>query len=93
MVCLESEGERAADFGGVIPTPEPLPLNYMTASDLYPRDTLNAKGRWPDEAEQGNRLPAFEHGAEPRAGRLTRRPEGRRELMPAAIEGPDGSKP
>ena len=86
MAYLESDGEKAACFGDVIPTPEHLPLNYLTAFDLYPLDTLDAKRRWLAEAERENWLLLFGHGVAPKAGRLTRSAQGRLELTAVAVD-------
>ena len=86
MAYLESDGEKAACFGDVIPTPEHLPLNYLTAFDLYPLDTLDAKRRWLAEAERENWLLLFGHGVAPKAGRLTRNAQGRLELTAVAVD-------
>ncbi len=83
---LESEGERAACLGDVLPTPDHLPLNYLTSFDLYPQDTVEAKRRLLDEAEQNNWLLVFGHGVEPVAGRLTRNEAGRLTLAPEEIQ-------
>ena len=85
MAYLESEGEKAACLGDVIPTPDHLPLNYLTAFDMYPLESLDAKRRWLAEAERDNWLLFFDHGTDQVAGRLTRQ-EGRLSLTPAPVD-------
>ena len=86
IVCLESEGERAATFGDLIPMPEHLPLNYLTAFDLYPLDTLDAKRELLAAAERENWLLLFSHSVERPAGRLIRDERGRPDLVPVAMD-------
>ena len=85
MAYLESDGEKAACFGDVVPTPDHLSLNYLTAFDLYPLESLDAKRRWLAEAERENWLLFFGHGTEQVAGRLTRQ-EGRLSLAPEPLD-------
>ena len=73
MVYLESDGEKAACLGDVLPTVNQLTVHYMTAYDLYPLETLDAKRHWLSQAEQENWLLIFGHGIEEKAGRLIRR--------------------
>ena len=82
MAFLESDGERVACLGDVVPTPEHIPLNYIAAIDLYPMDTLAAKRRWLAEAERENWLLVFCHGVDRVAGRLVRDERGRLTLAP-----------
>ena len=86
MVYLESDGEKVACFGDIIPTPDHLPLTYITAIDLYPMETLAAKRRWLDVAERENWLLVFGHGVGPVTGRLTRDERGRLALEPEAVD-------
>ena len=83
---LESGGERAACLGDVLPTPDHLPLNYITSFDLYPQDSVTAKRQLLEEAERNNWLLVFGHGVEPVAGRLTRNDAGRLILSPEEID-------
>ena len=86
MFYLESQGEKAACFGDIVPIPEHLPLNYLTAFDLYPMDTLEAKRRWLAEAERDNWLVIFGHSVATQAGRLTRNEAGRPSVRPVALD-------
>ena len=86
FTCLESGGERVACFGDVVPTPDHLPLNYVTSFDLYPQESVEAKQRWLAEAERENWLVVFGHGTNPVAGRLTRNERGRLALTPEDVE-------
>lgn len=86
IVYLESEGERAACFGDLIPTPEHLPLHYLTAFDLYPLDTLAAKQEFLAAAERENWLLFFGHSVERPAGRLVRDERGRPDIVAVAVE-------
>ena len=83
---LESEGEKAACFGDVVPTSDHLPLNYITSFDLYPQESVEAKKRLLEEAERENWLLIFGHGVERVTGRLTRDERGRFALAPEAVE-------
>ena len=86
IVYLESDGERAATFGDLIPMPEHLPLNYLTAFDLYPLDTLEAKRELLAAAERENWLLLFSHSVQRPAGRLTRDANGRPTITPVAVD-------
>ncbi|MCY4366081.1 MAG: MBL fold metallo-hydrolase [Chloroflexi bacterium] len=86
MVYLESDGEKLASFGDVVPTAEHLPLTYITAIDLYPMESLAAKRRWLTQAEEENWLLVFGHGVGSVAGRLTRNDRGRLVLAPEPVE-------
>ena len=79
---LESDGEKAACFGDIVPTPDHLPLNYVTSFDLYPQQSVEAKQRWLEPAEAENWLLVFGHATTPAAGRLTRNERGRLALIP-----------
>ncbi len=81
IVYIESDGEKAACLGDVLPTAHQLPVNYMTAYDLYPLETLDAKRHWLARAEAENWLIILSHGTEQKAGRLTRQ-DGRLSLTP-----------
>lgn len=85
MVYLESDGEKVACFGDLLPTAHQLPVHYMTAYDLYPLETLDAKRRWLSQAEEENWLIVLGHGVEQKAGRLTRR-DDRLSLTPVDLE-------
>jgi glyoxylase-like metal-dependent hydrolase (beta-lactamase superfamily II) len=85
LVYLESAGERAACLGDVLPMPQHLPVHYMTAFDMYPLETLDAKRRWLSQAEQENWLLVFGHGTDQKAGYLTRQ-DGRLNIIPCEIE-------
>jgi glyoxylase-like metal-dependent hydrolase (beta-lactamase superfamily II) len=85
MVYIESAGERAACLGDVLPMPQHLPVHYMTAFDMYPLETLDAKRHWLSEAERGNWLLIFGHGTDQKAGYLTRQ-DSRLSLTPYEIE-------
>ncbi len=86
FIYLESAGEKAACFGDVVPTPEHLPLNYLTAFDLYPQESVAAKRQWLERAEGENWLLVFGHGTAPVAGRLIRNDRGRLAILPEAVE-------
>ena len=85
MVCIESAGERAACLGDVLPMPQHLPVHYITAFDMYPLETLDAKRRWLTQAEKENWLLIFGHGTDQKAGYLARQ-DGRLSLTPYEIE-------
>jgi glyoxylase-like metal-dependent hydrolase (beta-lactamase superfamily II) len=85
-VYIESQGEKAACLGDVLPLPQHLPPHYVTAFDVCPLDTVEAKRRWLGQAEQENWLLIFGHGTDQKAGYLTRNDEGRLELSPHPLE-------
>ena len=86
MVYLESEGVKAAWLGDVLATPQFLPVHYITAFDMYPLETVEAKRHWLDRAEAEDWLLIFGHSLEPQAGRLTRR-NGRLSLVQVDLPG------
>ena len=86
FTCLESDGEKVACFGDIMPTPDHLSLNYITSFDLYPQESVEAKRRWLEPAERENWLLVFGRGTTPVAGRLTRNDRGRLALQPEAVE-------
>ena len=86
MVYLESEGMTAAWLGDVLATPQYLPVHYITAFDMYPLETVEAKRHWLGRAEAEDWLLIFGHSLEPQAGRLTRR-DGRLSMLPVALPG------
>jgi glyoxylase-like metal-dependent hydrolase (beta-lactamase superfamily II) len=86
MAYVESEGQKAACLGDVLPTPHHLPVHYLTAFDMYPLETLDAKRRWLEQAEREGCLLIFGHGVEQKAGYLTRR-SGHLSLVPYDIDG------
>jgi hypothetical protein len=57
----------------------------MTAFDMYPLETLDAKRRWLSQAEKENWLLIFGHGTDQKAGYLARQ-DGRLSLTPYEIE-------
>jgi glyoxylase-like metal-dependent hydrolase (beta-lactamase superfamily II) len=87
MVYLESEGEKAACLGDILPMPQHLPVHYMTAFDTYPLETLDAKRRWLEQAEKEGWLLVFGHSVDQKMGRLTHRVDGRLGLVPYDAEG------
>jgi glyoxylase-like metal-dependent hydrolase (beta-lactamase superfamily II) len=85
IAYLESQGEQAVCLGDIVPLPQHLPLHYMTAYDIHPLETLDAKRHWLGQAERERWLVIFGHAISPRAGRLTRW-EGRLSLVPEEID-------
>jgi glyoxylase-like metal-dependent hydrolase (beta-lactamase superfamily II) len=86
MVYIESEGEKAACLGDILPMPQHLPAHYMTAFDMYPLETLEAKRRCLEQAEKEGWLLVFGHSVDQKMGRLTRRSDGRLGLLPHDVE-------
>ena len=84
MVYIESGGQRAACLGDVLPTPHHLPLNYVAAVDVRPRDTLERKREFLERAEAERWLLIFGHGLDPKAGYLVRE-DGRLSLDPQEL--------
>lgn len=72
LVLVESQGERAASLGDLLPTPAHLPLPYATAWDLYPLEGLAQKQTLLAQAEREGWLLLFGHGHPQRAGYLER---------------------
>ncbi len=85
VVCIESDGERAACLGDLIPIPQHLPAHYATACDLYPLETLQAKRSLLAQAENDRWLLIFGHGAAQKSGYL-RRDDRRWVLDPCPLE-------
>jgi glyoxylase-like metal-dependent hydrolase (beta-lactamase superfamily II) len=86
MVYIGSDGEKAACLGDILPMPQHLPVHYMTAFDMYPLETLDAKRRWLERAEKGGWLLIFGHAVDHKMGRLTRSDDGRLILLPYNID-------
>ena len=72
MVSLEAGGQRVVYLGDLLPTPHHLLLNYITAWDIRPVDTLNQKRHLLDKAEDERWLLIFSYGLCVRAGYLVR---------------------
>jgi glyoxylase-like metal-dependent hydrolase (beta-lactamase superfamily II) len=82
MVYLESQGEKAACLGDILPMPQHLPAHYMTAFDMYPLEILDTKRRWLEQAEKQGWSLIFGHAIDQKMGRLTRHEDGRLSLFP-----------
>lgn len=85
IVYLESEGEKAVCLGDIVPSPQNLPVNYLSAYDIYPLETLDAKRHWLGQAEREQWLVIFGHSVSQRAGHLTNQ-DGRLGLIPYDID-------
>jgi glyoxylase-like metal-dependent hydrolase (beta-lactamase superfamily II) len=76
IVTVNAGSERMVYLSDLIPTPNHLPLPYITAFDRYPDRTLEAKKAVLDRAEREGWLMIFAHGYVERAGYLERRRSG-----------------
>jgi glyoxylase-like metal-dependent hydrolase (beta-lactamase superfamily II) len=85
IAYLESEGEKAVCLGDIVPSPQNLPINYLSAYDIYPLETLDAKRHWLNQAEREQWLVIFGHAVSQRAGFLTNQ-DGRLGLIPYDID-------
>lgn len=83
-VQIESDGQRAACLGDVLPTPNHLPVDFATAWDTGPLDTMECKRQSLSLAEREGWLLIFGHGLGPRAGYLVR-DEGGLALKPQEL--------
>ena len=71
MVLIESGGKTAAFPADLIPTTAHLPDPWIMGYDLYPMDTLAAKGAFVKEAIEREMLVFFEHDPAIIAGYIT----------------------
>ncbi len=78
-VKVESEGEVALFCADLIPMASHLPLPYITAYDLAPRDTLRAKKRLLNRAVDEGWLVVFQH--DPRVEAAYLRREGAKTVL------------
>ncbi|MCQ4574875.1 MAG: MBL fold metallo-hydrolase [Candidatus Brocadiales bacterium] len=78
-VKVESGGEAALFLADLVPTASHLPLPYMMAYDLVPRDTLRAKKHLLKRAVEEEWLVVFQHDPRVEAGYL--RMEGERPVL------------
>ena len=84
IVTVNAGSERMVYLSDLIPTPNHLPLPYITAFDRYPDRTLEAKKEILRQAEREGWLMIFAHGYAERAGYLERRRNGLT-LRPVAV--------
>ena len=84
IVMVNTGSERIVYLSDLIPTPNHLPLPYITAFDRYPDQTLQVKKEMLERAEREGWLMVFAHGYHERAGYLLRKRNGV-ELRPVEI--------
>ncbi len=84
IVTVNTGSERIVYLSDLIPTPNHLPLPYITAFDRYPDQTLETKRVMLDRIEREGWLMVFAHGYHENAGYLERRRNGV-ELRPVAV--------
>jgi glyoxylase-like metal-dependent hydrolase (beta-lactamase superfamily II) len=84
IVLVNTGSERVVYLSNLIPTPNHLPLPYITAFDRYPDQTLIAKKQMLDRCEREGWLMVFAHGYHETAGYLERRRTGI-ELRPVKV--------
>ena len=82
MILIESGGKTAAFVADLIPTTAHLPDVWVMGYDLFPIDSMAAKGKFVAEAIEKNMLVLFEHDPGVAAGYL-REENGRRMVTPA----------
>jgi methylmalonyl-CoA epimerase len=70
MIVIESGGRTAAFVADLIPTTAHLPDVWVMGYDLFPLDSMAAKGRFVSEAVEKNMLVFFEHDPVLAAGYL-----------------------
>ncbi|MDP7485796.1 MAG: MBL fold metallo-hydrolase [Dehalococcoidia bacterium] len=73
VVLVNTGSERIIYLANLIPTPNHLPLPYITAFDRYPDQTLAMKKELLDRCEKEGWLMVFAHGYHETAGYLERR--------------------
>ena len=84
VVLVSTGSERVVYLSNLIPTPNHLPLPYITAFDRFPDQTLPAKKEMLRKCEQEGWLMVFAHGYHETAGYLERRKTGI-ELRPVKV--------
>jgi len=84
VVTVDAGSERFMYLGDLVPTPNHLPLPYITAFDTTPEVTLAKKKEMLDRCEREGRLMVFSHGYGDYAGYLERR-RGAAALRPIAV--------
>jgi methylmalonyl-CoA epimerase len=83
MIIIESGGKTAAFVADLIPTTAHLPDVWVMGYDLFPLDSMTAKGRFVAEAIEKNILVFFEHDPVLVAGYL-KEEDGKRQVVPAS---------
>ena len=73
VVLVNTGSERILYLANLIPTPDHLPLAYITAFDRYPDQSLAVKKELLDRCEREGILMVFAHGYHRTAGYLERR--------------------
>src|SRR2546422_141451 len=81
MVLIESGGKTAAFVADLIPTTAHVPDVWVMGYDLYPLDTMAAKGQFAKEAIEKEILIFFEHDPAVAAGHI-REENGKRRIVP-----------
>ena len=81
IVFINTGSERIIYLANLIPTPNHIPLPYITAFDRYPDQTLKMKKELLEKCEKEGWLMIFAHGYHQSAGYLERR-KGNIELRP-----------
>lgn len=84
IITVNTGSERVVYLSNLIPTPNHLPLPYITAFDRYPDQTLARKKEILDRCEKEGWLMIFAHGYRESAGYLQRR-KNMVELRPVQV--------
>ena len=73
IIFVDAGSERLAYLSDLIPTPNHLPLPYITSFDRHPDETLKRKKLLLEQLEREGRLVVFAHGYGEWAGYLERK--------------------
>jgi methylmalonyl-CoA epimerase len=82
IVLIDSNGQSAAYAGDLLPTAAHAPDTWLTAFDLYPADTVDAKQQFAKESIATNALVFFAHDPVMAAGYLKEQ-DGKRRVHAA----------
>ena len=84
IVTVKAGGERVVFLGDIIPTPNHLPLAFITAFDRSPEKTLFQKKRLLENCEKEGSLMVFSRGYEVNAAYLERK-KGKVDIKPVEV--------
>ena len=84
IVTVKAGGERVVFLGDIIPTPNHLPLAFITAFDRSPEKTLFQKKKLLENCEKEGSLMVFSRGYEVNAAYLERK-KGKVDIKPVEV--------
>ena len=84
MVFIDTDDQKVAYLGDLLPTHHHLPPNHITAWDVQPLESLKQKRRLITQAEKERWLLIFSHGVSLKGGYLAKR-DGKLELEPQKL--------